>query len=133
MATTALTPTPRPIDVLNAEAMPEEVSQGKVILQRFLRHRLAVIALIVLATISVIVLLAPYIAPFKPTELRVGNYFLPPGSVADDGRVHWLGTDNIGRDYLSRLIYAGRISLTVAIMAQIGSSLLGIVVGAISG
>ncbi len=133
MATTALTPTPRPIDVLNAEAMPEEVSQGKVILQRFLRHRLAVIALIVLATISVIVLLAPYIAPFKPTELRVGNYFLPPGSVADDGRVHWLGTDNIGRDYLSRLIYAGRISLTVAIMAQIGSSLLGIVIGSISG
>jgi len=47
--------------------------------------------------------------------------------------VHYLGTDNIGRDYFSRLIYAGRISLTVAILSTIISELVGIVVGAISG
>jgi peptide/nickel transport system permease protein len=49
------------------------------------------------------------------------------------GRVHYMGTDNIGRDYFSRLIYAGRISLTVAILSVLISEFIGIIVGAISG
>jgi peptide/nickel transport system permease protein len=51
----------------------------------------------------------------------------------DTGRVHYLGTDHIGRDYFSRLIYAGRISLTVALLSVLISEVLGIVVGAVSG
>jgi len=64
----------------------------------------------------------------------VGNYFLPAGSVEETtGRVHYLGTDHIGRDYFSRIVYAGRISLTVALLAVIISTLIGVVVGAYSG
>ncbi len=134
MATTAYAPRPQPVELLNAEAMPEEVSQVKVILNRFLRHRLAVFSSFVLAIIIILAVIAPYIAPFSPTEIMVGNDFLDPGTVAADGvRVHWLGTDQIGRDYLSRLLFAARISLTVAITAQIFAVTIGALVGAISG
>lgn len=131
--TTAAT-TPKILDLASAEAMPEEISQIKVITRRFLRHRLAVFSSFVLATIVVLAIIAPLIAPFSPTEIAVGNDFLAPGSLAADGvRVHWLGTDQIGRDYLSRLLYAARISLTVAVTAQICAVTIGAIVGAISG
>ena len=58
------------------------------------------------------------LAPFKPDDLNVTNHFASPGTVdPDNGKVHILGTDNIGRDYFSRVLYAGRISLTVAILS----------------
>jgi peptide/nickel transport system permease protein len=131
--TTAAT-TPKILDLASAEAMPEEISQIKVITRRFLRHRLAVFSSFVLATIVVLAIIAPLIAPFNPTEIAVGNDFLAPGSLAADGvRVHLLGTDQIGRDYLSRLLYAARISLTVAVTAQICAVTIGAIIGAISG
>jgi peptide/nickel transport system permease protein len=114
--------------------MPAEVSWLEVVTRRFLRHRLAVFSLLVLVTIVVLAIIAPLIAPFSPTEIAVGNDFLAPGTPAADGvRVHWLGTDQIGRDYLSRLLYAARISLTVAVTAQICAVTIGSLVGAISG
>jgi peptide/nickel transport system permease protein len=131
--TTAAT-TPRIVDLASAEAMPAEVSWLEVVTRRFLRHRLAVFSLLVLVTIVVLAIIAPLIAPFSPTEIAVGNDFLAPGTPAADGvRVHWLGTDQIGRDYLSRLLYAARISLTVAVTAQICAVTIGSLVGAISG
>ena len=64
----------------------------------------------------------------------MGNYFLPFGSVEEStGRMHYLGTDNIGRDYFSRIIYAGRISLTVALLATFISIIIGVAVGAYAG
>lgn len=131
--TTAAT-TPQILDLASAEAMPEEVSQFQVVSRRFLRHRLAVFSLFVLATVVTLAVIAPLIAPFSPTEIAVGNDFLSPGSLAKDGvRTHWLGTDQIGRDYLSRLLYAARISLTVAVTAQICAVTIGALVGAVSG
>jgi peptide/nickel transport system permease protein len=122
------------LDLRAAEAMPEEVSQLKIIARRFLRHRLAVVSLFVMTAIILIAIFAPYLTTFKPTDLEVGNDFLAPGSLARDGvRIHYLGTDQIGRDYLARLMYAARISLTVAITAQLCSTLLGTLVGATSG
>jgi peptide/nickel transport system permease protein len=103
-------------------------------MRRFVRHRLAMISLAVMAVIFTITILAPYIAPYEVDELNVGNYFVPFGTVdPDTGRTHYLGTDNIGRDYFSRLVYAGRISLTVAMLAVIISETIGILVGAVSG
>ena len=61
--------------------------------------------------IFIITILAPVIAPFEIQELSVNDYFVEWGTVDQaTGRVHYMGTDNIGRDYFSRLIYAGRIS-----------------------
>ncbi|MDD2696263.1 MAG: ABC transporter permease [Anaerolineales bacterium] len=124
-----------PVELLSAEAIttPEE-SPWKIVFRRFRRHKLAMISLAVMALIFSASLFAKQISPFEPSELTVGNYFLPFGSVQEStGRVHILGTDNIGRDYFSRLIHAGRISLSVAMFAVLISTVIGVAVGAYSG
>ena len=120
---------------LSAEAVTiEERSPFQIVMTRFRRHRLAMVSLVVMTVIFIITILAPVIAPFEVQELAVNDYFVPFGTVDEEtGRVHYLGTDQIGRDYFSRLIYAGRISLTIAIVSVIISEVVGIVVGAVSG
>lgn len=126
--------TPVSLDLAAAEAMPEEVNQLQVVTRRFLRHKLAVAALAVLSVIILIAILAPFISPYDPNAIEVGNDFVRPGAMGTDGvRVHYLGTDSLGRDYWARIIFAARISLTVAVTAQLSSSLIGILVGATSG
>jgi peptide/nickel transport system permease protein len=120
--------------VLDAEKITiKEETPFQLIFRRFRRHRLAMVSFFVMAAIFSLSILAPLIAPFKPDDLAVGNYFVPFGTRDADGRTHWLGTDNIGRDYLSRILYAGRITLTVAVTSVIISESLGIIIGAISG
>lgn len=130
-----VTTSPNNIKVLSAEAMPEEVNQLQLVTKRFLRHRLAMVALVALLIIFTIAALAPVIAPFDPTDVSVGNDFVRPGTAAVDGsgRIHYFGTDQIGRDYWSRIIYAARISLLVALIAQTISTLIGVIVGATAG
>ena len=120
---------------LSAEAVTiEERTPFQIVMNRFMRHRLAMVSLILMIVIFLLTTLAPVIAPFKVEELSVGKYFVKFGTVdAETGRVHYLGTDHIGRDYFSRLIYAGRISLTIALLSVIISEAIGVVVGAISG
>lgn len=111
----------------------KEETPFQIILRRFRRHRLAMASLFVMIAIFSLSILAPLISPYKPDDLAVGNYFVPFGTRDADGRAHWLGTDNIGRDYLTRILYAGRITLSVAVTSVIISELLGITIGAISG
>jgi peptide/nickel transport system permease protein len=119
---------------LSPEAISiEERSPFQIVMMRFRRHRLAMVALVVMIVIFLITVLAPVIAPYTVQELSVNDYFLPFGARGDDGRVHYLGTDQIGRDYFSRLVYAGRISLTVAIMSVLIAETVGVIVGSISG
>jgi len=120
---------------LSPEAVTiEERTPFQIVMKRFKRHRLAMISLVVMIGIFIITILAPVIAPFEIQELSVNDYFVEWGNVdAETGRVHYMGTDNIGRDYFSRLVYAGRISLTVAILSVLISEFIGIIVGAISG
>lgn len=120
---------------LSAEAITiKERSPLQIILMRFSRHKMAMVALFVMLTIFLISVFARQIAPFTVDELKVGKYFVPFGTVDEvTGRTHILGTDHIGRDYFSRLVYAGRISLSVALLSVLISQLVGITVGAISG
>lgn len=112
----------------------KEESPIRVVFRRFRKHRLAMIALFVITLIFMASLFAQQLAPFAADDLSVANRFANPGTVDKvNGKPHILGTDNIGRDYFSRVLYAGRISLTVAILAVFISQLIGIVVGSISG
>lgn len=127
--------TAAPVELLTGDAIttPEE-KPIMIIFRRFRRHKLAMASAAVMAVIFLVSIFAKQISPFSPTDITVGNYFLSPGTVDEKtGRVHFLGTDNIGRDYLSRLIYAGRISLTVALVAVLISTIIGVAVGAYSG
>jgi peptide/nickel transport system permease protein len=80
----------------------------------------------VLTIIILAALLAPIIAPYDP-NLIVGTFSGPPNSK------NWLGTDQIGRDVLSRLLYATRISLLVGVLATVISTVIGVVLGLVSG
>ena len=123
------------MDNIKAEAITiEERSPFQVVMMRFVKHRLAMVSMAVMTLIFIVTILAPYITTFKVDELNVNDYFVPFGTVDEaTGRVHYLGTDNIGRDYFSRLLYAGRISLSVALLSVLISETIGILVGAVSG
>ena len=95
--------------------------------QRLLRHRLALIALAVLLIFLGCAILAPLLTPYSPDAMDLMHPLTLP-SLA-----HPLGTDDNGRDLLSRCLYGGRISLAVGIVAMLVAMSIGITSGAISG
>jgi peptide/nickel transport system permease protein len=97
------------------------------VLRRYGRHRLAVASTIVLGLIIIMSVAAPLIAPYDPTLNNPPQKNLPPSLD------HLMGTDYIGRDIFSRIIYAGQVSLGIAFVTVLFSDLLGIVVGVVSG
>ena len=86
-----------------------------------------IVILLILTGIIGMSILAPWIAPYDPNAIDMTNILAKPG------KGHWLGTDNLGRDVLSRVIYGGRQSIILAVAATFGSLLLGMTVGLISG
>jgi peptide/nickel transport system permease protein len=120
---------------LSAEPRPmKEETPLSIVLRRFRKHRLAMISLGVIILVFIVSFLAKELAPFAADDLNVNNRFSLPGTISvDTGKMHILGTDNIGRDYFSRLLYAGRISLTVAFLSVLVAEIVGIVVGAVAG
>ncbi|MFM2310074.1 MAG: hypothetical protein RLY87_2196 [Chloroflexota bacterium] len=89
--------------------------------------------LALITTIYVLSLFAGYIAPYKRDAISLDNAYTTPFSSAPDGSYHVFGTDHLGRDYLTRLIYAARVSLTTALTVTTISTIIGIAVGLIAG
>lgn len=96
------------------------------IMGRFTKHKAAMVSLCVLALFIIIALFAPLITPYSPSAI-VGNFGEGPSAK------HWLGTDAIGRDMLTRVIYACRVSLLVGIVSTAIAITLGVVLGLVSG
>jgi peptide/nickel transport system permease protein len=96
--------------------------------RRFLRHRLAVAGLIVSILLILSAIFAPVLAPRDPLQISILDKFAPPMT---DGFV--LGGDELGRDLVSRLLYAGRISLLVGFAAMAVTVVAGTAVGLVSG
>ena len=95
--------------------------------KRFFKHRLAVFGLIVLCALFLMALLAPAIERYSPIELDLMAMGQPPSLQ------HWLGTDTTGRDVWSRIVHAGRVSLSVGFVAVSISTVIGLLVGGIAG
>ncbi len=96
--------------------------------RRFLRQRPAVLALVVLALIVTVAILAPWIAPHDPETQDLRNALQP--AFSDD---HVLGTDQLGRDVLSRLMFGARYSLLAAVQAVGVGLVLGVIPGLLAG
>lgn len=96
------------------------------VFRRFRRHHLAAFSMVVLTILCGAAVLAPVIAPYDPDAI-VGSFSGAPC------REFILGTDQIGRDVLSRLLYATRISLLVGVMATLISTVIGVILGLIAG
>lgn len=88
---------------------------------------LAIIGLVLVAMFVVFALFAPWIAPQDPAHIELASRLQPP-SLA-----HWCGTDELGRDILSRLIYGARISMLVGSSVVLGALFLGLVIGSVAG
>ncbi|WP_078547385.1 oligopeptide ABC transporter permease [Litchfieldia alkalitelluris] len=109
-----------------ADLLGEEESYLQLITKRFLKHKLAVFGLVVFTLIVLTAIFAPLIAPISPYKINA-EFAARPSSA------HILGTDQVGRDLLSRLIYASRVSLSVGVGAVAIYVIIGTVLGAIAG
>lgn len=96
-------------------------------LRRFLRHRLAMFGLVVAVAFVAMALLAPWIAPYDPIETSWTRIRKPPSWA------HPLGTDENGRDVLSRLIWGARASLMAGVVSVLGAVLIGVPLGLVAG
>ena len=99
----------------------------QIAIARFRRSKLALLGLLVIVVMSVVAIFADVIAPYGENEIDLFNITAKPSAE------HWLGTDELGRDELSRLIYGARISLVVGVGAALISTVVGIVVGSLAG
>lgn len=99
---------------------------ARVILRRFLKHRLAVLALLALGMVVLLAAGATW-SGYAPTQQEPANPFQAPSTA------HWFGTDELGRDIFTRILYGGRVSLAVGLFSTLLTVTLGVLVGALSG
>lgn len=99
---------------------------ASLIIRRFFKHRLAGIAIAVLAVLVIASAFA-FLSRYSPTDQE------PTNSFQKSNVEHWFGTDELGRDIYTRILYGGRVSLTVGLFSTFLSITLGVVVGALSG
>ncbi len=111
-----------------AAAPAAGTGRGRRVLRSFLRNRLAVLGSVVLVVMLGSALFAHVVAPYDPLTLDLLDAYAPPGSPG-----HLLGTDNFGRDILSRLIYGSRISLVIGVVVVSIAATLGTVLGLLAG
>ena len=91
------------------------------------RNRLAAAGLVLVTVFVIFAIFAPWIAPQSPSAIDLPSRLQPPSAA------HWFGTDELGRDILSRVIYGARISMLVGASVVAGSLLLGLILGSIAG
>ncbi|MCX6032361.1 MAG: ABC transporter permease [Chloroflexi bacterium] len=110
-------------------------NQLQVVFRRFLRHKLAAVSSVLILFVFVASLLAPLIAmwPRDDVDIFVPSRPAPPGTIDRDGRVHLLGIDHLGRDLFTRVLYAARVSLSIAFLVTLLGEGIGALIGAVAG
>lgn len=119
--------TPPKSAVQAAAVVDRSDNPGRIALRRLLRDPSFLFGAFILAAAAIVAALAPLIAPADPLEIRALLRFRPPDPN------HWLGTDNFGRDILSRVIYGARISLQVGLFVVLFTTIGGTVLGVLAG
>ena len=103
------------------------------LLRRLVRRRTALFGMLVVLGVLLAAAFAPMVAPFDPLEQDIGQRLREPGWQDAQGRVHPLGTDHLGRDILSRIVFGSRIALVVGLAAVLISGVLGMLIGLLAG
>ena len=97
------------------------------------RHLATLLGAVIVGTALLVAIFAPYLTPHDPFAQDLTMRLIPPFWMEGSQPAHLLGTDQIGRDYLSRLIYGARISMLIGVLTVITSGLIGITLGVIGG
>lgn len=114
-------------DITVEAGTPLRSTRRKVV-RRMLRNPLAITGLVVLAIAVILAVFAPWLAPHEPTQTQLDHAFAPPGTAG-----HLLGTDDLGRDVLSRIMFGLRASLHVGVLAVATSLVIGVPLGLMAG
>jgi len=111
----------------------EPLSPGRVMIIRIRGHRGLVIGFTIVICIVILALLAPIVAPFDPFDQTLTKRLLPPVWVAGGSWEHIFGTDHLGRDYLSRILFGARVSVLIGLGAASIGCLIGVTMGVSAG
>lgn len=98
-----------------------------------LRHFATGLGALIVGSVLLVAIVAPYIAPHDPFAQDLNLRLLPPAWMDGGSAEHLFGTDQLGRDYLSRLLYGARISMTIGVFTVITSGLIGVTLGVLGG
>ncbi|WP_240033930.1 ABC transporter permease [Planococcus salinus] len=98
-----------------------------------LRSKTGTVGLVIVLFVFLVAVLAPVLAPHDPAAINAANMLKPPFWMEGGSTAHLLGTDNLGRDILSRIIYGSQISLLVGITSVVVAGIIGVTVGLIAG
>jgi ABC-type dipeptide/oligopeptide/nickel transport system permease subunit len=109
------------------DSVPEVVPGQRWVLRSLLRDRTAMIGVVIMSSFVLAAAFAPFLAPHDPNAVDVLRKFAPPSAEFP------LGTDHLGRDVLSRLLYGARLSIGTAVAATLGVSGLGLLLGMLAG
>ncbi|MBI5300531.1 MAG: ABC transporter permease [Chloroflexi bacterium] len=94
---------------------------------RLLKNRLALVGIMITAVVIVIAFIAPWVAPYDPLQLNIRDRLQAPSAA------HWFGTDHLGRDIFTRVLFGAQISLQVGLVAVFLGSVVGLIAGAAAG
>jgi peptide/nickel transport system permease protein len=108
-------------------ATASAASSWREVWRRFAENKLALFGLLLIGVLCLTAAFAPLLAPYDPYDQDLANTLAPPSSE------HWLGTDSLGRDQLSRLIYGSRIAVVVGLASIVLATIIGVALGALAG
>jgi peptide/nickel transport system permease protein len=121
------------LEVAQALELREQRQDLRRVLRELVRNKAALAGLLVLCAVAASAVLAPLAAPTDPTAQEITSRLKPPGWSSPEGQLSALGTDHLGRDILSRLIFGARISLVIGLSAVAIAGTLGTLMGLAAG
>lgn len=105
----------------------EEQTMGQLVWRSYRRHKPAMIGTVIILIFALAAIFAPYISPWDPEKTNLDAMLEPPSAR------HIMGTDELGRDLLTRILYGGRVSLSIGVMAMALAVVVGAIVGGVAG
>ena len=123
---TSLAPSASPVGMLARQGRAAEGVWWSAF-RRFLRHKVAMTGTVIIALLALGAIFAPRLTPYEFDQLDLANMSSPPSPE------HLFGTDSLGRDILTRVLYGGRISLTIGVLAMSVATTVGTVLGILAG
>lgn len=128
-----LMPVQRPLNAVSPQKKLRMRQRLERLWPTLVKFRLGVISGLFLLVLVLVSILAPAISPHDPFDAQILMRLKPPAWEAGGSSEYWLGTDGLGRDVVSRLIFAARVSLAVSVLASLVSAVVGVLLGLAAG